>query len=58
MPKAAKRTRIFVFGIPDAGGAETLDNMLIWGAEGAGTFENNSKVRLTNDEAPQAKLVS
>ncbi len=41
-----------------AEGAETLEHMCILGAEGAGTLMFHSKVRLTNDETPQAKLVS
>ena len=40
-----------------AEGAQTLDAMLIWGAGGAGTLENVSKVRFMNDETPQTKLV-
>jgi hypothetical protein len=53
----------------DAKCAETLEHIYMLGAEGAGTlghmfisgsetFENASKVRLANDEIPQAKLVS
>ena len=53
----------------DAKCGETLEHIYMFGAEGAGTlghmlisgsktFENASKVRLANDETPQAKLVS
>ena len=53
----------------DAKCAETLEHIYMLGAEGAGTLghmlisgsetcENASKVRLANDETPQAKLVS
>ena len=41
-----------------AEGAGTLEHMFISGAESAETVENALKVRLVNDETPQAKLVS
>ena len=39
----------------DAEGAKTLGDILIWDAQ---TFNNVSKVKLTNDETRQAKLIS
>ena len=43
---------IYMLGAEVAG---TLEHMFMSGAE---TYEHGSKVRLTNNETPQAKLVS